>query len=186
MRKEQIEDFLSDIEDKIDIVFILGDMSERDMFVAKEIAKKYKALIYGILGNHDYDGQLEEMDIPNFEGKMIEFNGVTFTGMHGSFKYKNSDSPMLTNEESIELAKILPTCDIFLTHDKARTNNEENSHSGLEGITQYILDKKPEYHIHGHLHENMNENIGGISSLGFCRYAYIEVSKNGLKIKKIF
>lgn len=93
---------------------------------------------------------------------------------------------MLTNEESIELAKILPTCDIFLTHDKARTNNEENSHSGLEGITQYILDKKPEYHIHGHLHENMNENIGGISSLGFCRYAYIEVSKNGLKIKKIF
>lgn len=48
---------------------------------------------------------------------------------------------MLTNEESIELAKILPTCDIFLTHDKARTNNEENSHSGLEGITQYILDK---------------------------------------------
>ena len=32
----------------------------------------------------------------------------------------------------------------------------------------------------------MNENIGGISSLGFCRYAYIEVSKNGLKIKKIF
>lgn len=186
MRKEQIEDFLSDIEDKIDIVFILGDMSERDMFVAKEIAKKYKALIYGILGNHDYDGQLEEMDIPNFEGKMIEFNGVTFTGMHGSFKYKNSDAPMLTNEESIELAKILPTCDIFLTHDKARTNNEENSHSGLEGITQYILDKKPEYHIHGHLHENMNENIGGISSLGFCRYAYIEVSKNGLKIKKIF
>lgn len=186
MRKEQIEDFLSDIEDKIDIVFILGDMSERDMFVAKEIAKKYKALIYGILGNHDYDGQLEEMDIPNFEGKMIEFNGVTFTGMHGSFKYKNSDAPMLTNEESIELAKILPTCDIILTHDKARTNNEENSHSGLEGITQYILDKKPEYHIHGHLHENMNENIGGISSLGFCRYAYIEVSKNGLKIKKIF
>ena len=154
--------------------------------LAKEIAKKYKALIYGILGNHDYDGQLEEMDIPNFEGKMIEFNGVTFTGMHGSFKYKNSDAPMLTNEESIELAKILPTCDIFLTHDKARTNNEENSHSGLEGITQYILDKKPEYHIHGHLHENMNENIGGISSLGFCRYAYIEVSKNGLKIKKIF
>ena len=49
MRKEQIEDFLSDIEDKIDIVFILGDMSERDMFVAKEIAKKLSSMEFLVI-----------------------------------------------------------------------------------------------------------------------------------------
>lgn len=128
--KQALDDFISDIGD-VDVIFILGDMSEREQLLLKQ----YYADIprYALLGNHDYYGQLEETGLPDINGKMVVVNGVSFTGIHGSIKYKNTDAPMMTNEESVKIAKTLPECDILLSHDKAKKAGDEGSHAGLEG-----------------------------------------------------
>lgn len=183
MTKQALDNFISDIGD-VDVIFALGDMSEREQLLLKQ----YYADIprYALLGNHDYYGQLEETGLPDINGKMVVINGVSFTGIYGSIKYKNTDAPMMTDEESVKVAKTLPECDILLSHDKAKKAGDEGSHAGLEGITWYLLNRQPVYHFHGHLHENMIENVANVPSIGFCRYAYISFSKEGCKVLKYF
>lgn len=183
MTKRALDDFISDIG-SVDVIFVLGDMSEREQLLLKNYYEKDPK--YALLGNHDYYGQLEETGLPNINGKVAVINGVSVTGIYGSIRYKNTDAPMLTNEESIKIAKTLPECDILLSHDKAKKAGDEGSHAGLEGINWYLLNRQPAYHFHGHLHENMMENVANVPSIGFCRYAYINFSKDGCKVLKHF
>ena len=183
MTKQALDDFISDIGD-VDVIFALGDMSEREQLLLKQYYTDIPR--YALLGNHDYYGQLEEAGLPDINGKVVVINGVSFTGIHGSIKYKNTDAPMLTDEESIKVAKTLPECDILLSHDKAKKAGDEGSHAGLEGITWYLLNRQPVYHFHGHLHENMTEDVADVSSIGFCRYAYVSFSKEGCNVLKYF
>ena len=183
MTKQALDDFISDIGD-VDVIFALGDMSEREQLLLKQYYTDIPR--YALLGNHDYYGQLEEAGLPDINGKVVVINGVSFTGIHGSIKYKNTDAPMLTDEESIKVAKTLPECDILLSHDKAKKAGDEGSHAGLEGITWYLLNRQPVYHFHGHLHENMTEDAADVPSIGFCRYAYVSFSKEGCKVLKYF
>ncbi len=54
--------------------------------------------------------------------------------MGGSFKYKRNDEyAFYTQEESIEIAKKIGNADIFVTHDKAFTEDNHNPvHDGLK------------------------------------------------------
>lgn len=183
MTKQALDDFISDIGD-VDVIFALGDMSEREQLLLKQYYTDIPR--YALLGNHDYYGQLEETGLLDISGKVVVVNGVSFTGIHGSIKYKNTDAPMLTDEESIKVSKTLPECDILLSHDKAKKAGDEGSHAGLEGITWHLLNRQPVYHFHGHLHENMTEDAADVPSIGFCRYAYVSFSKEGCKVLKYF
>ena len=180
-----IEHFVSDLE-KIDIVFTLGDIEHRDFSIMRNCKKIALAPVFGILGNHDYFSVLEDCQIENLHGNTIEYNGVVFGGMYGSIKYKNVNAPMFTDEESEMTAELLPDCDIFLTHDKAKVQagNSYNAHGGMIGIGEYIKKRKPAYHFHGHLHENMVEKVFGVESVGFCRYAYVRFDKDGVTVLK--
>lgn len=183
MTKRALDDFISDIG-SVDVIFVLGDMSEREQLLLKNYYEKVPK--YALLGNHDYYGQLEETGLPNINGKVAVINGVSVTGIYGSIRYKNTDAPMLTNEESIKITKTLPECDILLSHDKAKKAGDEGSHAGLEGINWYLINRQPAYHFHGHLHENMVEEFADIPSVGFCRYAYVAFSKEDCKVLKYF
>lgn len=169
----------------IDVVFTLGDVEHRDFEIINKCKKMSGVPKYGILGNHDSFSVLKENGIKSIHGEVIEVNGIKFLGMYGSIKYKNTNTPMLTDEESLQIATLLPECDVFLTHDRSKNTETKNfSHSGLAGITEYLKTKKPTLHMHGHLHENMTENIFGIPSYGFARYAYLEINKSGINIIK--
>lgn len=176
--------FLEDVEN-VDIIFTLGDIDFRDHEELKNIKKIKDIPKFGVLGNHDYFNDLKNNGIESIHGKLITYNGIRITGMYGSHKYKNTDAPMLTDEESEQIAILLPECDLFITHDWGK-HEEMNNHAkkGLTGITKYINRQKPIYHIHGHIHENIEEKLDTTISIGFCRYAYIEFQKDGIHILK--
>lgn len=186
LTKEKLDCFLNDIN-TIDAIFLLGDISDKDHVTIQDNIKLKNIKKYGILGNHDYYGMLEEYNVMDLNGNVVNINEVSFCGIHGSIRYKSSDAPMLTNKESLEIAESFPKCDILVTHDKAGYNNTViDPHGGLYGIMWYIKNHHPAYHIHGHLHEDMEEKIGRTSSIGICRCAYARIDKYGMKILKLY
>lgn len=184
-----IDEFLKRV-DQIDVLFTLGDVEHMDFDAINAHPRLKGVPKYGVIGNHDYFSVLKDAGVYDIHNQVVDICGVRFVGMYGSIRYKNVDAPMFTDEESVEVAAQLPECDIFLTHDKAKVEKDDarsmvSAHSGMLGIGKYIKEKKPAYHLHGHLHENMKETVFGVSSFGFARYAYIKVDKTGLEILKM-
>lgn len=186
---DEINEFLKDVG-QIDVLFSLGDVDVVDFATLSHTEKVNQIPQYGLLGNHDEINQFENTNIISLHEKVITFNGIRFGGIQGSIKYKETlyPTPMLTDEESLEIAKELPPCDVLLTHDKAKfdKNAKDFVHAGLFGITWYLQNKKAVLHIHGHLHENMKEDINGVNSYGIARYAYVKFDNDGMKIIKSF
>lgn len=153
--------------DDYDYCILLGDHSASDLDMILKIVPLNK--ICGVLGNHDSWDKYTNYGITNIGGNIIDINDLKIAGMGGSFKYKRNDEyAFYTQEESIEIAKKIGNADIFVTHDKAFTEDNHNPvHDGLKGITNYIYTNHIPLHIHGHLHENMEEVLkNGTKSIG--------------------
>ena len=132
-----------------DFVFLLGDHLLGDIAkVCKYIPNKK---IFGVQGNHDTD-YFDEFGVKNIHGKVFQLNGIKILGMGGSYKYKNGDFPLLTQEECENILKDKPSVDLLITHDGWYSPNNEVAKRGLMGIGKYIYDKKVPLHIHGHQH----------------------------------
>lgn len=158
-----------------DICLILGDLSGADLDVIKRIIPKEK--IYGIVGNHDSLNTLEVNNIKNINGKVIECKGVKIAAIMGSNRYKNGDYGMMTQEECLKLEQNMDTADILVSHDKAYIyDKHDNVHDGLKGITEYIYRNQIPLHIHGHLHEEFEENLkNGTRSICLFQVKLIEI-----------
>ena len=84
---------------------------------------------------------------------------------------------MITQEECSDLAKNMNSADILVSHDKAYVfDRNDNVHDGLRGITEYIYKNHIPLHIHGHLHEEMEETLkNGTKSIGVYQIKLMEV-----------
>ncbi len=139
-----------------DICLILGDVSSLDIDAIKSIIPKEK--LFGIAGNHDSINIMDANNITNIHGKVIECKGIKIAAMMGSNRYKQGDYGMITQDESIQIAKSMETADILVTHDKAYIwDKNDDVHDGLKGITYYLYKNHIPIHIHGHLHEEFEE-----------------------------
>jgi len=151
-----------------DICIILGDISGLDIDAIKSVVPPEK--LYGIVGNHDSINLMEENNIANINGRVIECKGIRIAAIMGSNRYKNGDYGMMTQEESIELAEQLGEADILVSHDKAYIyDRHDNVHDGLKGITYYIYKNHVPIHIHGHLHDEFDETLKN-NTLSKCLY----------------
>ena len=172
--KECIE-YIKNAKD-YDYCILLGDHSANDLDEITKMISKDK--ICGVLGNHDSWDKYEEYGINNIDGKIIEVNGVKIAGISGSFKYKNSDQYALyTHEESIEIADKMEYADILVSHDKPFTKDfHDNAHDGLKGITKYLYKNQVPLHIHGHLHEESEEDLkNGTKTICLFKAKIVEI-----------
>ena len=137
-----------------DVCFLLGDHSLQDIQIIKE--KVVDIPIYGVLGNHDGFNLYDMCGIENVHGKVVEVNGVRIAGIQGSLRYKYSDMPLYTDEESVEIAENMDAADILISHDSPKYLHSTNdyAHSGLHGITRYCEKNNVPLNIHGHHHDN--------------------------------
>lgn len=150
-----------------DAVFFLGDNFPCDIETALEELPLSVTQIYGLTGNHDakdslvpYSERITEID--KATGTVLS-NGCRLEGLSGSIRYKEDDYySMLTNEESERIMAEKPQCDILITHDKPcfYVPKTVDAHSGLLGIGKYILEKKPQIVLHGHLHKPYIKQLG--------------------------
>lgn len=182
-----IDNFMEDVG-QVDIVFYLGDLELND-FVALNNHDKLNNVDYGIgvVGNHDSENDLSEQEIEDIHDRLVIFNGIRILGIRGSFKYKDVEGPMMTDEESEAFVKNLPSCDLLLTHDWSKHEEIGNTaHKGMSGISKYIKEHSPVCHIHGHIHEYLEEKVGDTTSYSFFKLAYIKVTRNGVEVIKAY
>lgn len=158
-----------------DICLLLGDFSGLDLDEIKNIVPNEK--LFGIVGNHDSIDLLEKNGIRNINGKVITCKGVKIAAIMGSNKYKEGNYGMQTQEESLELAECMEEADILISHDRAYVyDRNDNVHDGLKGITYYIYKNHIPIHIHGHLHEEMEEILkNGTKSIGLYQIKLLEI-----------
>lgn len=161
-----------------DVCIMLGDHYNRDIEIIVRNIDKSK--LYGIKGNHDYD-YLQDYDIPNINGQIININGIKILGMEGSFKYKPVDFPSFTHDESIAFLENKEKVDILVTHDKKFDPEKlrDPAHQGLIGITNYIYKNRVPIHIHGHIHEPYKKQwINGTTEYSVFGYETIKIGGN--------
>jgi Icc-related predicted phosphoesterase len=162
-----------------DVCLLLGDVYDNDL---KVLLPCIHSNVYGILGNHDGFGTLSRFDVGNLHGGMVEINGVKIAGLQGSIKYKNADMPLYTDEESDDVADILPLADILISHDSPKYvfGTNDFAHSGLTGITKYCEKHNIPLNLHGHHHENKTTFLeNGTTSI--CTYGVNLITiNNGL------
>jgi len=174
--KNELVNYLKSIKQSdYDMCLLLGDISGIDLDIIKNIIPNNK--LYGIVGNHDSKNALEVNNIKNINGQVIECKGVKIAGIMGSNRYKSGDYGMMTQEECLDLVKNMERADILVSHDKAYVlDRNDNVHDGLKGITEYIYRHRVPLHIHGHLHEEMQEILmNGTKSIGVYEVKLMEV-----------
>lgn len=137
-------------ESKVDIIVTLGDLEFHQISELSDIANLPKI---GVYGNHDSGTYMNDLGIINMHLNRYSFRDITFGGFEGCVRYKESDyAKMYSQEESIELLRDFPNVDVLLTHSPPRGihDHTDPAHVGLEGIINYIKEKKPKYLLHGH------------------------------------
>lgn len=144
---------------KPDMVILLGDNFPHDLNGILSVIPE-PIQVYGIEGNHDKKGLLQEYPrIIPLDKTVIQGSNYTMAGLSGSIKYKPDDYyNLITTEESRKALGKLPVVDILITHDKPCFKLPDefldfpDAHTGLFGIGEYIETKHPKIVLHGHLH----------------------------------
>lgn len=152
-----------------DVCLLLGDLSGRDMRIIKRNIKTMP--IYGVLGNHDDWDLYETYGVENIHGNAVEVRGVKIAGLQGSIRYKSTDCPLYTDEESSQIAEAMSTADILISHDSPKNLHGEWDfvHSGLQGVTDYCKKYNVPLNLHGHHHVN-EKNVLSNGTLSVCCY----------------
>ena len=160
-----------------DICLLLGDVTQYDLDVILRCVPREK--IAAVLGNHDEPDLLWANRLTDLHGKVREIAGVRIAGIEGSFRYKEGAYPMMTQYESLELARKMPQeADLLVTHDAAFNPSRgiHLAHRGLAGISYYLLRSRVGVHIHGHLHsEYRRQYPNGAQEISVYPFAYLEI-----------
>jgi len=168
--------------DPVDDYFILGDLSNRDIRILDECIPLKQT--YYLHGNHDAYNQYNNGI--NLHASCYH-NIVNFAGIEGSIKYKDSNAPLFTHEQSIDIVNSLGEADILFTHDRAYIDDSlDHAHCGLLGISKYLCNNRVPIHIHGHTHENKIEILpNGTKSIAIRGIAIVDISDT-INIEQIF
>jgi Icc-related predicted phosphoesterase len=166
----------------VDVCLLLGDFLIRDIEVIKRCVVGVP--IYGVLGNHDGFELYNMCGIENIHEKIVDVNGVRIAGIQGSLRYKNSEFPFYTDEESVDIAEQMEAADILISHDGPKYLHGSNdwAHSGLQGVTHYCQKHNVPLNIHGHFHDNMSSVLEN-GTLSMCCYGatILTISPDGVK-----
>jgi uncharacterized protein len=149
-------EFLTIDHARFDAVLLLGDI---DIMFLKSITENFTDKpIAGVLGNHDYKGDLEYYEISNLHGKVKEVGTCKILGVEGCVRYKKRDSetPLYEQEEIRELLETLSYADIVASHNSPKGIHDRAgiAHEGYEGLIEYMNTHSPRYVLHGHQHIN--------------------------------
>lgn len=133
-----------------DVVFLLGDNTPWDI---RHIIKQYNCPIFGVLGNHDFPNDYEELPITNVHGTVTSWNGFTIAGW-GGCPSVDSKRMHYSEKETSTFLSTLPQVDFFLSHSNPAsfTIHSLPSHQGFHAFDHYMKETSPIHWFHGHLH----------------------------------
>ena len=121
-----------------DLCICLGDISLDQLRVIK---RNVNIPIIGVLGNHDIQDLLDDADIENAHGKVVEIQGLKITGLSGAPKYTERPHRILyTQEEAENIIESMSAnpADILISHSGSYNKNADKSHIGFRAIDDYM------------------------------------------------
>ena len=177
------QNFLKLDKYSFDIIMTLGDI---DIIFLQSLVENFSEKeMFGVHGNHDYNGDLEYFNINNIHEKSISKNKVTISGLEGCLPYKKSS--LLHTDEEIRRAikNIDPNTNIIVSHNSpfGIHDRESSSHRGYKALRDFIEKNNPAFCIHGHQHQNIITEHGKTRIIGI--YGGIILDTENSKTKQV-
>lgn len=179
------EKFLKIDQSSFDAICLLGDIDTLTLRSIKNVFEQKK--IFGVLGNHDFWGDLEYYDIENIHGKSIKAGRHIISGVGGSIRYKEEDAPLYSQGEiKLVIQGFNETTDIIISHNSPEGIHDKNdmAHIGYSALREFIDKKQPKYCLHGHQHRNLVSKVGNTTVI--CVYGAILLNTVTGTVKEIF
>ena len=157
-----------------DVLLSCGDVYDQ---VILEAAKAFDChAIFAVKGNHDSNSPFAQ-PIIDLHLHTVEYCGLTFGGLNGSWKYKARGNFLYEQQEVDDFLSNFPAVDIFLSHNSPRKihDQEDGVHYGFDGLYSYITRAKPKLLIHGHQHVNRETTVNETRIIGVYRHKTIEI-----------
>jgi uncharacterized protein len=135
----------------VDAVVLLGDLDRAWI----ESLASVRIPRFGVHGNHDPPGLLEELGIDNLHGRQIQLGPLTMAGFEGCVRYGRGGPHQYTQKEAKKPAKKLPRADVLICHCPPLGINDDAddpSHIGFEGLRHWVDKHHPKHILHGHTH----------------------------------
>jgi Icc-related predicted phosphoesterase len=156
-------------EVKADVLISCGDLG--DVSIAHAAARCGCQQILVVKGNHDsaapFPAPVVDLHLQTFT-----FQGITFGGFGGSWKYKPRGHHLFEQSEVDSLMQSFPKVDVFVAHNSPAQVHDKDDfvHAGFTAFNSYIAKHQPKLFLHGHQHVEKETMMGAtrvIGSYGF-------------------
>lgn len=154
-------------DQQIDVVVTAGDLYP---IALRDIAASGVPAL-GVYGNHCDGSYLDELGIENLHGRQVAIGALTFAGVEGCVRYKDSATAIMhTQDEYAALLDNLPVSDVLVTHCPPRgiNDHDDKPHTGIEALRDWVDTHQPALLIHGHTYPAQP-----ITQHGATRIAYV-------------
>lgn len=161
----------------VDLIISLGDVATD--YITSVKTKAGAKTVFAVKGNHDLPKPFPE-GITDLHLTTLEFSGIVFGGMNGSWKYKPKGRFLYSQEEACECLEEFPPVDIFISHNSPAGFHERDidlneHHQGFESLRDYIEKSQPRVLFHGHQHINIETLLGKSRIIGVYGHRYIDL-----------
>lgn len=149
----------------VDLLISLGDLWDATIAKAAECYRLGRT--FAVRGNHDsaapFSAQISPLHL-----KIETWQGITFGGLDGSWRYKPRGHHLYEQDEVSRMLASFPRVDVFVAHNSPRGIHErdEEVHQGFDGLLDYIRREGPAYLLHGHQHLNVCTELEGTRVVG--------------------
>jgi uncharacterized protein len=136
---------------KVDAVLCLGDLDRAWI----ESLASLRLPKLGVLGNHDADDVLHEVEVDDLHLRRTSLGGLTFAGFQGCVAYRGRGNHQYTQKQASKLARKLPAADVLLCHCPPYGINDDPddpAHIGFEALRDWVDRNAPRHLLHGHTH----------------------------------
>ena len=157
-----------------DVLLACGDVVDQ---VIIEAAQAYGcSTVFAVKGNHDGNAPFAS-PIVDLHLQVVEYGGLRFGGMNGSWRYKPRGYFLYEQSEVERMLRDFPPVDVFVSHNSPRGihDREDEVHFGFEALNAYIARAKPRLVLHGHQHVARETQTGDTKVVGVYGHRLIEV-----------
>lgn len=154
---DEIGRSLIDKKDDYDAIVLLGNIDINTLKYIKYTLSQnsISKYIFGVEGNRDSEGTLEDIGIKNIHMKCEFVNNKKFVGFSGLTKLNElSIYPTSIQNQVYEPLDTLDECDILISHSSPQGCEENLIQSGFGVLNEYIDRSKPYLCIYAYEHTN--------------------------------
>lgn len=159
-------------EARADVLISCGDLSDES--ILKAATRCGPKQIIAVKGNHDSASNFPNPTF-NLHLQTTKFQGVTFGGFGGSWKYKPKGHHLYEQNEVEAALKDFPKVDVFVAHNSPAQVHDKDDfvHAGFSAFNSYIARESPKLFIHGHQHIQKESVIGLTRVVGVFGFQFM-------------